>query len=113
MKTYAIDFKSVNVKKETINCTSFIQSETIFLAVHAFEEKNRGRGYITLSVREVDNNELSAINSLKKNVTFWFNECGLPKESVLKEIESWFNFAFTTKEQNEAKREVINLLNKN
>ncbi|WPM86362.1 hypothetical protein QNH14_23915 (plasmid) [Apirhabdus apintestini] len=65
-----------------------------------------------MSVREVDNNELSAINSLKKNVTFWFNECGLSKEGVLREIESWFNFAFTTKEQNEAKREVINLLNK-
>ncbi|EII2859108.1 hypothetical protein ACM55R_23280 [Enterobacter hormaechei] len=113
MKTYAIDFKSVNVKKETISCISFIQSETLFLAIHTFEEKNRGRGYITLSVREVDNNELSAINSLKKNVTFWFNECGLSKEGVLREIESWFNFAFTTKEQNEAKREVINLLNKN
>jgi hypothetical protein len=113
MKTYAIDFKSVNVKKESINCISFIESETLFLAIHTFEEINRGRGYITLSVREVDNNELSAINSLKKNVTFWFNECGLSKEDVLREIESWFNFAFTTKEQNEAKREVINLLNKN
>jgi hypothetical protein len=56
-----------------------------------------------LSVREVDNNELSAINSLKKNVTFWFNECGLSKEGF-KESESWFNFAFTTKEQNEAKK---------
>jgi hypothetical protein len=39
MKTYAIDFKSVNVKKETITCISFIQSETLFLAIHTFEEK--------------------------------------------------------------------------
>lgn len=48
MKTYAIDFKSVNVKKETINCISFIQSETLFLAIHTFEEKNRGRGYMVI-----------------------------------------------------------------
>jgi hypothetical protein len=110
MKTYIIDFKAVNVNKHVIICTAFVRSETLFLAIQSFEEKNRGRSYVALSARELDNTELSAINSLKKNVAFWFDECGLSKERVLREINTWFNFAFTTDEQREAKKEVIEIL---
>lgn len=50
MKVFAIDFKALNAKKEVITCTSLINAETLFLAIHAFEEKNRGLGYIVTSV---------------------------------------------------------------
>ncbi|HBA4338120.1 TPA: hypothetical protein J5F77_003738 [Escherichia coli] len=60
----------------------------------------------------MDNTEISAINSLKKNVAFWFDECGFSKEGVLSNIDGWFNFAFTTEEQNEAKKEIIEILKK-
>ncbi|RKT89337.1 hypothetical protein BJ925_0314 [Rahnella aquatilis] len=110
MKTYIIDFKCLNVNKDVITCTAFVRSETLFLAINSFEEKNRGRGYVAMSARELDNTEISAINSLKKNVAFWFDECGLSKEGVLSKINAWFNFAFTTDEQNEAKKEIIGIL---
>ena len=110
MKTYIIDFNALNVNKHVITCTAFLRSETLFLAIQSFEQKNRGRGYVALSARELDNTELSAINSLKKNVAFWFDECGLSKEEVLREVNAWFNFAFTTEEQNKAKKEIIEIL---
>lgn len=112
MKTYIIDFNALNVNKDVITCTAFVRSETLPLAIHSFEIKNRGRGYVVLSARELDNTEISAINSLKKNVAFWFDECGLSKEGVLSNIDGWFNFAFTTEEQNEAKKEIIEILKK-
>jgi len=65
MKTYIIDFNALNVNKDVITCTSFIHAETIFLAVHNFEEQNRGLGYIAVSVREKAADELSALKSLK------------------------------------------------
>ena len=110
MKTYIIDFNALNVNKHVITCTAFVRSETLLLAIHSFEIKNRGRGYVVLSARELDNTEISAINSLKKNVAFWFDECGLSKERVLREVNAWFNFAFTTEEQNKAKKEIIEIL---
>ncbi|WP_174822398.1 hypothetical protein [Pantoea sp. CCBC3-3-1] len=112
MNVYAIEFKSVNALKEVITCTTHINAETLFLAIHSFEEQNRGLGYIVTSVREEKKEELSALKSLKANVRFWFNDCGLSTEKVINEVNAWFNFAFTTKEQEEAKREVIEELKK-
>jgi hypothetical protein len=107
MNTYVITFKSLNAKKEAINCTAFFKSETLFLAVHSFEDKNRGRGYVITSVNELLTDELTAKNSLKKNINFWFNECGLSKEEIIKEINNWKNFAYTLKELEEAREEAI------
>lgn len=84
MKVFAIDFKALNAKKEVITCTSLINAETLFLAIHAFEEKNRGLGYIVTSVREENNHELSALKSLRANVHFWFQECGLSSSIGIK-----------------------------
>ncbi|SAG83575.1 Uncharacterised protein [Enterobacter hormaechei] len=107
MNTYVITFKSLNAKKEAINCTAFVHSETLFLAVHSFEDKNRGRGYVITSVNELMTDELTAHNSLKKNISFWFNECGLNKKEIIAEINNWKNIAFTLKELEEAKTEAI------
>ena len=112
MKTYAIEFQSVNAFKEKITCTSLTQAESLFLSIHSFEEQNRGRGYVIISVREENTNELSAIKSLKANVRFWFHECGLSTEEVFKKIAAWGNFAFSPKEQGEAKKEVIEQIRK-
>ncbi|ELL8673091.1 MULTISPECIES: hypothetical protein [Enterobacterales] len=112
MKVFAIDFKALNAKKEVITCTSLINAETLFLAIHAFEEKNRGLGYIVTSVREENNHELSALKSLRANVHFWFQECGLSSEKVINQVNAWYYFAFTQKEQDEAKKEVIEELKK-
>ncbi|WP_228709080.1 hypothetical protein [Klebsiella pneumoniae] len=46
-------------------------------------------------------------NSLKKNINFWFNECGLSKSEVINEVINWKNFAYTLKELEEAKNEAI------
>lgn len=70
MKTYIIDFNALNVNKDVITCTSFIHAETLFLAVHNFEEQNRGLSYIAVSVREEAVDKLSALKSLKANVRF-------------------------------------------
>ncbi|HBA8604292.1 TPA: hypothetical protein J1145_004117 [Escherichia coli] len=107
MNIYVITFKSLNAKKEVISCSAFVHSETLFLAVHSFEDKNRGRGYEITEVKELITEELTAKNSLQKNISFWFNECGLSKVEILKEIENWKNFAFTLKELQEAKKEAI------
>lgn len=112
MKRYAIEFQAVNALKEIITCTSFINAETLFLAVHHFEEQNRGQGYIAVSVREEDIEKLSAIKSLKANVRFWFLECGLSTDKIINQVNAWYNFAFTQKEQDEAKKEVIAELKK-
>lgn len=112
MKVYAIDFQAVNAIKENITCTSFIHAETLFLALHNFEEQNRGLGYIAVSVREEAADELSALKSLKANVRFWFIECGLNSHQIIDQINAWYNFAFTQKEQGEAKKEVIGQINK-
>ncbi len=112
MKVYAIEFQALNALKEIITCTSFIHAETLFLAIHDFEEQNRGRGYITISVREDVTDELSALKSLKANVRFWFIECGLSTDKVINQVNAWYNFAFTQKEQDEAKKEVIGQLKK-
>ena len=112
MKVFAIEFNAVNALKEEITCTSLIKSESIFLAIHAFEEQNRGKGYIVTSVREENTNELSAIKSLKANVRFWFLACGYSSESVINKVNAWYNFAFTQKEQDEAKKEIIKEIKK-
>ncbi|HEK3967570.1 TPA: hypothetical protein SM730_004105 [Escherichia coli] len=112
MKVFAIEFNAVNALKEEITCTSLIKSESIFLVIHAFEEQNRGKGYIVTSVREENTNELSAIKSLKANVRFWFLECGYSSESVINKVNAWYNFAFTQKEQDEAKKEIIKEIKK-
>ncbi|WP_407129744.1 hypothetical protein [Citrobacter cronae] len=90
-----------------ITCSAFVHSETLFLAVHSFEDKNRGRGYVITSVSELLSEELTAKNSLKKNINFWFNECGLSKSEVINEVINWKNFAYTLKELEEAKNEAI------
>ncbi|HBW3051303.1 TPA: hypothetical protein MEW76_004915 [Klebsiella aerogenes] len=107
MNTYVITFQALNVKKEKIICSAFVHSETLFLAVHSFEDKNRGRGYVITSVNELLTDELTAKNSLKKNINFWFNECGLSKEEIIKEINHWKYFAYSIKELEEAKEEAI------
>ncbi|WP_204161995.1 hypothetical protein [Erwinia amylovora] len=112
MKTYIIDFNASNVNKDVITCTSFIHAETLFLAVHNFEEQNRGLGYIAVSVREESAEELSALKSLKANVRFWFIECGLNSAQIIGQVNAWYNFAFTQKEQDAAKKEVIEQINK-
>lgn len=112
MKIYAIEFQAFNVLKEIITCTSFIHAETLFLAVHNFEEQNRGLGYIAVSVREEAANELSALKSLKANVRFWFIECGLNSNQIIDQINAWYNFAFSQKEQDAAKKEVIGKIKK-
>ncbi|WP_252408641.1 hypothetical protein [Escherichia coli] len=86
MNTYVITFQALNTKKEKITCSAFVHSETLFLAVHSFEDKNRGRGYVITSVSELLSEELTAKNSLKKNINFWFNECGLSKSEVINEV---------------------------
>ena len=68
--------------------------------------------YIVTSVREENNHELSALKSLRANVHFWFQECGLSSEKVINQVNAWYNFAFTQKEQDEAKKEVIEELKK-
>ncbi|EBV2865031.1 TPA: hypothetical protein IEO78_004199 [Escherichia coli] len=107
MNTYVITFQALNSKKEKITCSAFVHSETLFLAVHSFEDKNRGRGYAITSVSELFDDELTAKNSLKKNINFWFNECGLSKSEVINEVINWKNFAYTIKELEEAKNEAI------
>lgn len=106
MKVYAIQFQSINALKRSYHftCTSLVHAETLFLAIHAFEEQNRGLAYIVFSVREETENELSVFNSLKANVRFWLNECGLSHEKVINQVNAWYNFAFTQKEQHEAKK---------
>lgn len=56
--------------------------------------------------------ELSAIASLKRNVEFWFKGCGLTKERVIRCIDSWYDFAYSPSEQEEAKRKVKEYLMK-
>ncbi|MCT9950876.1 hypothetical protein [Klebsiella pneumoniae] len=56
---------------------------------------------------ELLSEELTAKNSLKKNINFWFNECGLSKSEVINEVINWKNFAYTLKELEEAKNEAI------
>ncbi|HGJ4980421.1 TPA: hypothetical protein ACJGRR_003632 [Salmonella enterica subsp. enterica serovar Charity] len=107
MNTYVITFQALNTKKEKITCSAFVHSETLFLAVHSFEDKNRGRGYVITSASELLSEELTANNSLKKNINFWFNECGLSKSEVINEVTNWKNFAYTLKELEEAKNEAI------
>ena len=89
MNTYVITFQALNTKKEKITCSAFVHSETLFLAVHSFEDKNRGRGYAITSVSEL------------------FNERGLSKSEVINEVINWKNFAYTLKELEEAKNEAI------
>ncbi|MGR4475165.1 hypothetical protein K8Q80_25520 [Escherichia coli] len=61
MNTYVITFRALNTKKEKkITCSAFVHSETLFLAVHSFEDKNRGRGYVITSVSELLSEELTA-----------------------------------------------------
>ncbi|EIJ8953878.1 hypothetical protein LJQ41_003767 [Salmonella enterica] len=54
--------------------------------------------------------ELNALASLKRNVRFWFDACGYDKEQVKRQIESWFDFAYSPSEQEQAKNLVLNLL---
>ena len=112
MKSYAIEFQAVKVIKESITCTTFIHAEALFLALHQFEEQNRGLGYIAVSVREEAADELSAIKSLKANVRFWFIECDLNSAQIICQVNAWYNFAFTQKEQDAAKKEIIEQINK-
>ncbi|MCT9950840.1 hypothetical protein N7224_26185, partial [Klebsiella pneumoniae] len=73
MNTYVITFQALNTKKEKITCSAFVHSETLFLAVHSFEDKNRGRGYVITSVREGANKQVisSQADSLIKISRIW------------------------------------------
>lgn len=54
--------------------------------------------------------EFSALASLKRNIKFWFEHCGCNKEQVIRNIDSWFDFAYAPGEQQAAKEEMIEKL---
>lgn len=47
--------------------------------------------------------ELNALASLKRNVRFCFEACGYDREQVKKQIDAWFDFAYSPSEQEQAK----------
>lgn len=55
--------------------------------------------------------ELSALASLRRNVKFWFDDCGYNQEQVIKQIAKWVNFAYAPSEQDQAKKEILKELN--
>ncbi|ECD9357210.1 hypothetical protein FNI80_22855 [Salmonella enterica subsp. salamae] len=50
--------------------------------------------------------EFSALASLNRNVKFWFEQCGLTRERVIRCVDTWYDFAYPPLEQEEAKRKV-------
>ena len=56
--------------------------------------------------------EFSALASLNRNVKFWFEKCGLTKERVIRCVDSWYDFAYSPSEQEEAKRKIKEYLMK-
>ncbi|EAT4546181.1 hypothetical protein OJ748_004562 [Salmonella enterica] len=50
--------------------------------------------------------EFSALASLNRNVNFWFEQCGLTRERVIRCVDTWYDFAYPPSEQEEAKRKV-------
>lgn len=56
--------------------------------------------------------ELTALASLKRNVKFWFDSCGCSNEQVIRQIENWYDSAYSPAEQEKAKIEVLSELHK-
>ncbi|HCJ1778746.1 TPA: hypothetical protein NQQ36_004506 [Salmonella enterica] len=49
----------------------------------------------------------SAKASLNRNIKYWFEQCGLSKERVIRCIDNWYDFAYPPSEQDKAKKEAI------
>lgn len=107
MNMYVIIFQVLNIKKEKIICFVFVYLEIFFFVVYFFEDKNCGCGYVIMFVSELLFEELMVKNFFKKNINFWFNECGLSKFEVINEVINWKNFVYIFKELEEVKNEVI------
>lgn len=52
---------------------------------------------------DAQDNEVNATSSLKRDIKFWFNECGISYDQIKNKIERWSPFAFSFSEIAEAK----------